>query len=414
MVHLTWFNLTCFNLTRFKNLFKTIFVTNLFTILLERLKELESKPLLDLLDSLGGWPVLMKDKWNESDWSWEKTLLKLHEFVGVGDTENLFRTKTFQMDKDDIQRISPDPEAVKEDKSTLIDKYPEYMFDMAILLGAENSDETKQELFDALELGLALNQLLKGSQFKRTSNVIDTKELRVELELLKWLELFDRFKLETTESFIINTKVHVFDNLKKLKETFKPRVFANYILWRFVDFSTLFLHNAALDQVLTLNRQIYGLLDKEQRWKFCSRMSNQYAELAAGSMYVEQYFPEESRIAATKMSEKIIEELKRTVQSADWMDKDSKTKAFNTLNSLRVYMGYDAKLLDIKEVENYYGKPEKDFSDGFLYLCLQLNVLKADKKFKHKYRNETDWTEYAKPTSSKASYNSRDNTICKC
>jgi neprilysin len=384
--------------------------------LLDRLKEVESYELLKLLDFLGGWPVLMKEKWKENDWSWENTLLKLHEFVGIGDGENIFRTKpSGKIDerKDDFQRITAEPETVQTDESALIDKYPEYMFDMAVLLGAEDSDETKKELFEALELGLALNELLNGKKFNNGSNVSDIKELKKDLELLKWMELFDRFKLEKSNSYLVNKKIHVYDNLKQLKETFKPRVFANYILWRVVDFSTLFMHNAALEQIFKLNQQIYGLLDKEQRWKFCTRMANQHAELAAGLLYIKEYFPEESRTAADNMAKKIIEEFKRTIEIADWMGEKTKTDALTTLNNLTVYMGYNQLLLDKKEVEKYYGNPRKDFSDSFLLLSLQLNVHKTDKKFKHKYRGEIDWTEYAKPTSSKASYNSKDNTICK-
>lgn len=378
---------------------------------------MESKQLLELLDFLGGWPVLKKDKWNENDWSWEKTLLKLHEFVGIGENENIFRTKQnskfFHGSKADIQRITAEPEEIVEEEFVLIDQYPEYMFDMAVLLGAEDSNETKQELFDALELGIALNQLLNGKNFLNKSRIADKTELHTELELLKWLELFDRFKLKESESYIINKNIHVYDNLKQLKETFKPRDFANYLLWRFVDFSTLLMHSAALDKVFKLNQKLYGLLDKEQRWKFCTRMSNQYAELAAGSMYIKDYFPAESRAAAINMAEKIIEEFKETIQAADWMEENTKAEAIEKLKTLKVYMGYDEMLLNIEKVEEYYGKPGKNMSDSFLYLCLQLNVHKADKKFKHKFRKEIDWTEFAKPTSSKASYNSRDHTICK-
>ena len=388
-------------------------------IVLERLKEVESKELLKLLDFLGGWPVLQKDNWKENDFSWEKTIIKLHEFVGIGEKENNFRTKATEKTYSKVQSENKKSSDTKEqtdseDESKLIEIYPEFMFEMALLLGAEDSNETKQELFDALELGIALNQLLNGKKFKSQSKVLDVNELQIELDTLKWLELFDRFKLEKVDSFILNKNIHVYDNLKKLKEIFKPRDFANYLLWRVVDFSSLFLHSAVLDHVFKLNKQTYGLLDKEQRWKYCTRIANKYAELATGSLYVREYFPNESRTNALNMANKLIEEFNRTlVEEAQWMDKDTLQQATEQLKTLKVFMGYDEQLLDYKKVENYYGKPKKDFSESFLYLGVQLNVQKTDKRFKHKFRNERDWTEYAKPTSSKASYNSRDHTICK-
>jgi neprilysin len=287
------------------------------------------------------------------------------------------------------------------------------MFEMAVLLGAESTRETKQQMFDALELGIALNQLLNGKKFSQNSTLVDVEELQNDLDTIKWLELFDRFKLEKVESLIVNKKIHVYDNLKQLKQMFKPRDFANYLLWRVVDFSSLFLHNEALDQVFKINKKAYGLLDKEQRWKFCTRLANKYAELATGSLYIKEYFSEESRKAALKMADELMKEFKAAIKNADWMDEETQKEATEKLDTLKVYMGYDEQLLDSKKVNNYYGTPKKDLSDSFLLLTIQLNVQKTDKKFKHKFRGERDWTEYAKPTSSKASYNSRDHTICK-
>lgn len=39
-----------------------------------RIEEKGIKPLLDILDTLGGWPVLRGDDWNADSWSWVKSV----------------------------------------------------------------------------------------------------------------------------------------------------------------------------------------------------------------------------------------------------------------------------------------------------------------------------------------------------
>ena len=205
----------------------------------------------------------------------------------------------------------------------------------------------------------------------------------------------------------------IIDNLKDLKTRFSKRTFANYIVWRIIDFTTQFLDDDALESTLRLFKSIYGVIDREQRWKLCTRITRKYAELASGSMYINDYFPKESRDIAVVMVQTIIDEFRHTIRKSEWMDEQTKTGALNTVNNLKVFIGYDERLLNEDEVEKYYHGIEKDFASEFLYLALQLNIQQTDKSFKHKFRNVSNWTVYAKPTTTKASYNRKDNSICK-
>jgi predicted metalloendopeptidase len=44
------------------------------------IEQLGATPILDKLNSMGGWPVLMVDgSWNESDWTWDQSIVKAKE-----------------------------------------------------------------------------------------------------------------------------------------------------------------------------------------------------------------------------------------------------------------------------------------------------------------------------------------------
>lgn len=370
--------------------------------------------MLKLLERLGGWPVLTEN-WDEANWSWEKSLLLLHRFAGVGEKTNIFRNGT----SDGITEIEEAFDnilegEIKADESSF-DKYFEYMYEVAVLLGATADQKTKDELQDALELGVALNQLTKLKKFSKRSAVKrkEVEGLRVELELLNWMELFDKSKITFDDSTLVDFSVNVFDNWKRLKKIFPKRTFANYVLWRVIDFSVQFLDDAIQEKIFKLYRQTYGVLDKEQRWKLCTRMTNIYADLASGSLYIREHFPNVSRAAATDMANNIILEFRRTIKDSSWMDEATQDEALKVVDDLTVHMGYDERLLDTKHVEDYYGKQYKSFHDSFFYLAVQLAVFKADKAFKHKYRSDPDWTEFAKPTTNRARYNKNDNSVCK-
>jgi predicted metalloendopeptidase len=46
----------------------------------ETIEQLGATPILDKLDSMGGWPVLMADgSWNEADWTLEQSILNAKE-----------------------------------------------------------------------------------------------------------------------------------------------------------------------------------------------------------------------------------------------------------------------------------------------------------------------------------------------
>lgn len=366
--------------------------------------------LLELLENLGGWPVLNKN-WNGAEWTWEESLLLLHRFVDMDEKTKIFRAKrSVREDKKSFDNFNEPTSGVEESTK---ENYFEYMYSVAMLLGAPNNNATHFELQDALELGIALNKLMTKKFSKKSFlNATEYASAKVELQLLRWLELFDKSKITFGDSNWVNFNFTAQDNMRRLSKYLPKKTFANYVLWRVIDFSIQFLDNDIQEKILKLYRQSYGVFDKEQRWKLCTRMTNTYAELASGSLYIQEHFSNESRSSATEMANDIIKEFRRTIKGSSWMDEATQKDALKVVSNLTLFMGYDEKLLNIAEVEEYYCAHNERFYDSFYKLGLQLAVHKADKAFKHIYLREEDWTEYARPTSSRARYNKNDNTIC--
>lgn len=381
-------------------------------IILEKIEELGNKPILDVLEVMGGWPILRGADWNETGWSLENSLLKLREFVGY--KKNVFRDNSTEDDSVNEIDSENDQNLIGSDQSSIESEYLEYMIKVAVALGAENSEETRKELNDALELGLAFNAL-SNRKFKRSlakNAKINIGNLKIYKRMITWIKHFDKFKLIDAPSNLMMYNITDFENIDLLLKKVSNRTIANYVLWRVVDLAVPLLGNE-LEEASKKFRETYGLIDKEQRWKICTRMTNRFAELAAGSMYIKDFFSEESRIAATDMVNDIKNEFQETIRNSKWMDEKTKAEALKNIDNMKSYIGYDEQLLDITKVEKYYVESNKKFTDTFFHLALQLNVLTTDKKFRQSVYSEIDWTKYAKPTTLGASYNGRDNSIRK-
>lgn len=165
--------------------------------------------------------------------------MNLRRIVGIGDGKNIFRNEIPDGldvidDAEHVQGISKMGGGGGEQSQTALEhEYPIFMYQIATALGAPSTMATQNELNEALELGKALNQLLNGRKFKRTSRVRaeEQRELKIELDCLRWMEVFDRFKLRSVESPIVDYNKSVYDNLKDLKQRYSKKTFANYIIW---------------------------------------------------------------------------------------------------------------------------------------------------------------------------------------
>ncbi|HEV2530729.1 M13 family metallopeptidase [Phenylobacterium sp.] len=111
------------------------------------------------------------------------------------------------------------------------------------------------------------------------------------------------------------------------------------------------------------NKTLGGQQAQQPRWKRSVALVDSQIGEALGRLYVEAYFPAESKAKMLTLVGDIRTAMRARIEKLDWMSPTTKAKAFEKLDSLRVKIGYPDKWRDysglvIKDAD-LYGNVER-------------------------------------------------------
>ena len=126
------------------------------------IEELGTQPVVDIIESYGGWPVVKGDSWDESIWTWVEAVKKSRKY-GYG-IKHIFSISVSSDSKNSTKRIIEIDQAsfaifreylVKGMNDTIVQAYLSFMVDIAVLFGA-NKDKALKEMQESLNFEFAL------------------------------------------------------------------------------------------------------------------------------------------------------------------------------------------------------------------------------------------------------------------
>ncbi|XP_062561587.1 neprilysin-2 isoform X3 [Armigeres subalbatus] len=411
-----------------------------------RIEEKGIKPLLDILDSLGGWPVLSGDNWNaDSSWSWTKSV---KDFRLKGYSTDYFFDFSVGTDlKNSTRRIIDHANAhttppiawqrslhtdqaalgisreylVKGMENPIVSAYYSYMVDMAVLFGAEE-ERAKRELMDSLNFEIALANISLPNEKRRNAtalyNPMTVKDFQHKYPYTDWVEYFNVILKDTDividENEVIIVSVPSFmEQLGPLLQNTPKRTMANYVMWRVSGFSSFFLTEKLRKRQLQYSTALSGKQEQEPRWKECVDITSGSLPISVGALYIRKYFKEDSKRAALDMVDGIKSVFVDILKKVDWMDEITRKSALDKVDSMVTHIGYPDELMDDNKIADYYKdlkfKPEDNYLNTILYMN-QFGTTKAFKKLRQAV-NKTDWITHSRPAVVNAFYSSIENSI---
>jgi endothelin-converting enzyme/putative endopeptidase len=89
-----------------------------------------------------------------------------------------------------------------------------------------------------------------------------------------------------------------------------------------------------------------GAKELRPRWQRCVIATDAMLGEALGREYVDRYLPPEAKARARQMAVNIVNELKRSIETRDWMTAPTKAKALEKVSALNIKVGYPDKWKD--------------------------------------------------------------------
>ena len=125
-----------------------------------------------------------------------------------------------------------------------------------------------------------------------------------------------------------------------------------YMKWKLISAAA----NSLSDNVATENFNFYGRVlsgKKEQspRWKKAISAVNGSLGEAVGHLYVEKYFPAESKVRMEELVQNLLVSFGERIDKLEWMSQETKAKAHEKLSTFYVKVGYPNKWKDYSSLE---------------------------------------------------------------
>ncbi|OQR66182.1 membrane metallo-endopeptidase 1-like, partial [Tropilaelaps mercedesae] len=403
---------------------KTYYHSCLNTRLLDKLGQ---GPLQKVLRYLGGWPVVEGFKWKgNSSFDW---LQAVTSFRKLGFSHNVIFGLYVTVDLRDNSKhiISLDeptfgllkrPQLLKGFSDPVVTAYFKLMTTAAYLLGAKNTNKTREELADALRFELLIaNHIPPQEQTRNISafyNKMPLSGLKKLAPTIKWNEFFNSLLVDRIgDDEIINVGMPRFiTEMANLLRTVNKRTLANYMIWRVVLQSYPMLSKTWRDKVNDFNYAVAGTTRENPRWEQCMKSLAVSFDLSLSNLYVKNYFHNKSEDSALFLVKYLTNEFLDIVKNVDWMDNATRERAVDKAEAIVSHIGYPTELLNDALLTNYYKNITLKHDEYFMNV-LQLLKFSTDHLFRQlrKPNIKGDWKKRGGVALVNSFYNIVENCI---
>ncbi|MCH5232273.1 MAG: M13 family metallopeptidase [Muribaculaceae bacterium] len=219
---------------------------------------------------------------------------------------------------------------------------------------------------------------------------------------------WDRYFAETmgipTPEVIIVTTPKTLQQGNNLMTSLTDREKKDYYLWNYVRGAAPYLSDNFTTANFEFNKVMSGVQEQQPRWKRALGVTERHLGEAVGELYVEEYFPESSKIYMQVLVENLRKALGKHIINLPWMTDDTKVEAMKKLNSFTVKIGYPDKWEDYSELVL---DPNLSYWEN-----VHLADMWAQKKYLEKWGKPVDRTEWGMtPQTINAYYNPQNNEI---
>lgn len=295
---------------------------------------------------------------------------------------------------------------IEESNAALKEGYRQYLAKILALAGMEDPDTSATEV---LALEDAMARISWSSVEKRdvlkAYNPVSAKDLKSSCKNFDFGAWFREIGIQEPDKIIVEQPSYI-ASLDSLFGSTDLSVLKKYLSARFIsEYCTLLGEDFYDADFEFFKKQMAGVKEKQPRWKRSLDVASNMLPEAVGKLYVESYFPQESKDAMLKMIADIRTALGEHIDSLTWMSDSTKMVAKEKLEAIVVKVGYPDKWKDysslivnptLSYMENVRNINRWEMADNFSRLDRPVD--------------KTEWL--MSPQTVNAYYNPTTNEIC--
>ncbi|XP_058467628.1 neprilysin-4 [Malaya genurostris] len=378
------------------------------------------QPLLELLDSLGGWPVL-NPGWQSNNFDWLNLTAQIRRYNNdilivewVGPDIKNSDENIIQFDQTSLGLPTRDY-FLQETNRKYLEGYKQFMIDILVLLNVQHK-KAKQTSDEIIDFEIQLANITSSVEERNNVSVLYKKiilenlhEEVPEIDWTRYLSIVMDRPMNSSE-FVVMFALNYMKDLVELIDQTEPRTLANYILWRFVRHRINNLDDRFLQAKQKFSNVLFGREKSPPRWKNCVNQVNANMGMAVGAMFVRKYFDENSKRDTLAMTHELQQAFREILNETEWLDSQTKRLAEMKVNSMSLRIGYPDFILSHKELNEKYADleidPEKYFENTLNVLS---HIRRTDQDKIGQTVNKTAW--HTAPAVVNAYYSRNKNQI---
>nr|CAB3240559.1 endothelin-converting enzyme 1 [Phallusia mammillata] len=357
---------------------------------MEAINKVGPKPLMDLMEKMGGWAVW--ESWNETNFDFNQTLMLLSPYsiypffnIAVGTDSKHSNSNIIMVSESSLGLGTRDfymNKTVEDDK--IMAAYFEYMTEVGTLLGGKKN-HTREQMLEVIELETEIAAVTLPLEDMRDEEKnyqrFTLQELQTLAPAVDWQTLIDRMfrehgniSIEPNEPMITNS----LDYIKKFSTIVNKtpkRVLSNYAMWRFIQLFVNVLNQPFIDAWNKLHKVKFGSdLTCWERWIDCVGAVDDSLGLALSRMFIHHNFDKTSKKSAEEMVKDIKAAFNRSLKQVEWMDAHTKVRAAEKAEAVEDMIGFPDNILNVTYVDQEY--VELNITSNQTYFEQQQNFIK--------------------------------------
>jgi len=231
-------------------------------------------------------------------------------------------------------------------------KYQDYAANMLRLAGLSDPEARAQRVMD-LEKKLARTHWspLELRQIEKADNPMRPADLALNMPGMDWGAFLQAAGVSGQSSVNVG-QPSALAGAAKLVDSEPLDVWKDYLTLRTLSQYASVLPKAFVNQSFDMyGKTLSGVPQLEERWKRALSSSNQMLGQAVGQLYVERYFPPESKAKMDRLVRNLIAAMDTRLAKLEWMAPETKVKARAKLAAFNPMIGYPDKWRDYSALE---------------------------------------------------------------